>query len=144
MKMILMSAALAGSVIWGSSAVQVNGIQSHSISEMAPLFDEEHAYETIHELSEVIGPRETGTEKEKEAASYISKRIQDEGLAVRIQPFHVKTYYSGSVMAGDHEYPIRSADKSAVENEERVEGAVLDGGYGLNLDEKKPRGKSPL
>lgn len=65
MKMILMSAALAGSVIWGSSAVQVNGIQSHSISEMAPLFDEEHAYETIHELSEVIGPRETGTEKKK-------------------------------------------------------------------------------
>ncbi|WP_416042620.1 M20/M25/M40 family metallo-hydrolase [Bacillus subtilis] len=141
MKMILMSAALAGSVIWGSSAVQVNGIQSHSISEMAPLFDEEHAYETIHELSEVIGPRETGTEKEKEAASYISKRIQDEGLAVRIQPFHVKTYYSGSVMAGDHEYPIRSADKSAVENEERVEGAVLDGGYGLNLDEKEAKGK---
>ncbi|OAZ69790.1 Lactocepin [Bacillus subtilis] len=141
MKMILMSAALAGSVIWGSSAVQVNGIQSHSISEMAPLFDEEHAYETIHELSEVIGPRETGTEKEKEAASYISKRIQDEGLAVRIQPFHVKTYYSGSVMAGDHEYPIRSADKSAVENEERVEGEVLDGGYGLNLDEKEAKGK---
>lgn len=141
MKLILMAAALAGSVIWGASAEQLNEKQPLSVSEMAPLFDEEHAYETIHELSEVIGPRETGTEKEKEAASYISKRLQDEGLTVRIQPFHVKTYFTGSVMAGDHEYPIRSADKNFVEDEEKIEAAVFDGGYGLNLEVKEAKGK---
>ncbi|QQF63489.1 M20/M25/M40 family metallo-hydrolase [Bacillus mojavensis] len=141
MKLILMSAALAGSVIWGASAEQLNLKQPLSVSEMAPLFDEEHAYETIHELSEVIGPRETGTEIEKEAASYISKRLQDEGLTVRIQPFHVKTYFTGSVMAGDHEYPIRSADKNFVEDEEKIEAAVFDGGYGLSLEVKEAKGK---
>ncbi len=141
MKMILMSAALAGSIIWGASAAQLNESQPHSVSEKTPLFDEEHAYETIHELSEVIGPRETGTEKEKEAASYISKRLQDEGLTVRSQPFHVKTYFSGSVMAGDHEYPIRSADKTAVEKEEKLEAGIFDGGYGLSLEVKEVKGK---
>lgn len=79
----------------------------------------------MHDLSETIGPRETGTAKEKEAAEYISNRLRAQGASVKVQSFPLKKYFSGSVTAGDHEFPLRSADQSAVEKELRIEGGIF-------------------
>ncbi|MCI3987623.1 LytTR family transcriptional regulator, partial [Bacillus vallismortis] len=63
--------------------------------------------ETSHERSEGRGPRETGTEKQTERPSYRSNPLQDEGVALRTPPFHLKTYFCCSFLSGFLEYSIR-------------------------------------
>ncbi|ATO27543.1 LytTR family transcriptional regulator [Bacillus atrophaeus] len=141
MKYVFMSAALAASFIWGVPADLVKEKQIQSASVIESKFDADGAFETIHDLSETIGPRETGTDKEKEAAEYLSNRLRAEGVSVRMQPFELKNYFSGSITAGDHEFPIRSADDAAVKGEVKIDAPIYDGGYGLSRDLKGAEGR---
>ncbi len=92
MKFPFMSAAVAASVIWGASAGPLS--ETHAYSAVtAPVFDADEALDTMHDLSETIGPRETGTAKEKEAAEYISNRLRAQGASVKVQSFPLKKYF---------------------------------------------------
>lgn len=140
MKFSFMSAAVAASVIWGAAAGPLS--ETHAYSAVTePVFDADEALDTMRDLSETIGPRETGTAKEKEAAEYISNRLRAQGASVKVQSFPLKKYYSGSVTAGDHEFPFRSADQSAVEKELKIEGGIFDGGCGSRNDVTGAKGK---
>lgn len=63
--------------------------------------DSERIYKDIHYLSEILGPRVTGTEAEKQAAQFIKERLESYGYKVETQEFKIPDQMMGSLKTAD-------------------------------------------
>ena len=61
-------------------------------SEAAPDELSDYALSQLTILSQTLGPRQSATAEEKEAADYLASQLAEHGFSVRLQPFTVRSF----------------------------------------------------
>ena len=95
----------------------------------------ERIYEDVHYLSEVIGPRVTGTEEEKFTANYIKERLLSYGYEVEVQNFSIPDKKVGHLQTSNgDEVLVNAALGSASTTEDGLTAELYDAGLGYPAD----------
>lgn len=144
MKVVLMSTVIAtsgvfiipGQVLEPTTVLAAPGQSeaAHDQKVIAPI-SEKRMYADVYHLSETIGPRVTGTEEEREAASFIRNRLQSYGYEVEVQEFRIPDKMIGHLQtsAGD-EVLINIPAGSASTASEGLTAQLYDAGLGYAND----------
>ncbi|AOV09138.1 aminopeptidase [Sporosarcina ureilytica] len=144
MKVVLMSTVIAtsgvfinpGQVFEPTTVLAAPGQSgaAHDQKVIAPI-SEKRMYADVYHLSETIGPRVTGTEEERKAASFIRNRLQSYGYEVEVQEFSIPDKMIGHLQtsAGD-EVLINIPAGSASTASEGLTAQLYDAGLGYAND----------
>ncbi|WP_077736000.1 M28 family peptidase [Bacillus sonorensis] len=146
MKKKLMIFGAAAAILLGGISVPAAGdigkavqaapkaVSAKDKDQIAKKFNENRAYQTIHHLSETIGPRVTGTDQEKKSAQYIAKQMKKSGLKVSKQTFSIPDRLEGTLTVNGNKVAARPAAGSAPTASEGLTAPLYEAGLGLPGD----------
>ena len=140
LKVVLLSMLLAVSSLYvmpnefsQSVVAQAKGGQSGAAFDQKVIsrISAERIYEDVHYMSEIIGPRVTGTDEEKFTANYIKERLLSYGYEVEVQNFSIPDKKVGHLQTdnGD-EVLINIPSGSADTTEDGLTAELYDAGLG--------------
>lgn len=123
-------------VVAAKSQVDTGHTESPFDKKITERFDSERSMQHISYLSEAIGPRVTGTDQEKEAASYIQQQLEQYGYDVSSQDFDIANRMQGQLITStnNQELAIRIATGSSSTTEEGISGYIYHAGLGEPSD----------
>lgn len=118
----------AQSVTPAAHAVQI----SNSEGELP--FKAKHAYSTISQLSEAIGPRIAGTAAEKKSALLIASSMRKLKLDVKVQRFDIPDRLEGTLFSAGRDILLQAASGSAPTEEQGLTAPLYNAGLGYQKD----------
>ncbi|WFO99311.1 aminopeptidase YwaD [Bacillus subtilis] len=118
----------AQSVTPAAHAVQISN------SERELPFKAKHAYSTISQLSEAIGPRIAGTAAEKKSALLIASSMRKLKLDVKVQRFNIPDRLEGTLSSAGRDILLQAASGSAPTEEQGLTAPLYNAGLGNQKD----------
>ncbi|MCY8206923.1 aminopeptidase YwaD [Bacillus subtilis] len=118
----------AQSVTPAARAVQISN------SERELPFKAKHAYSTISQLSETIGPRIAGTAAEKKSALLIASSMRKLKLDVKVQRFNIPDRLEGTLSSAGRDILLQAASGSAPTEEQGLTAPLYNAGLGYQKD----------
>lgn len=118
----------AQSVTPAAHALQISN------SERELPFKAKHAYSTISQLSEAIGPRIAGTAAEKKSALLIASSLRKLKLDVKVQRFNIPDRLEGTLSSAGRDILLQAASGSTPTEEQGLTAPLYNAGLGYQKD----------